>query len=41
VVGPHRADLLVLQVGHAFEQQTGFGLRRPPLPSLWPPEAAQ
>jgi amidase len=41
VVGPHRADLLVLQVGHAFEQQTGFGLRRPPLPSLRPPEAAQ
>ncbi len=34
VVGPHRADLLVLQVGHAFEQQTGMGLRRPPLPSL-------
>jgi amidase len=29
VVGPHRADLLVLQVGHAFEQQTRCGLRRP------------
>jgi amidase len=31
VVGPHRDDLLVLQVGHAFEQQTMAGLRRPPL----------
>lgn len=31
VVGPHRADLLVLQVGHAFEQRTGVGLRRPPV----------
>ena len=31
VVGPHRADLLVLQVGHAFEQQTRCGLRRPPV----------
>jgi amidase len=31
VVGPHRADLRVLQVGHAFEQQTRIGLRRPPL----------
>ena len=33
VVGPHRADLRVLQVGHAFEQQTRIGLRRPPLVS--------
>jgi amidase len=41
VVGPHRADLLVLQVAHAFEQQTGFGLRRPPLPSLAPRGDAQ
>jgi amidase len=31
VVGPHHADLRVLQVGHAFEQATGVGLRRPPL----------
>ncbi|MPZ60516.1 MAG: amidase [Propionibacteriales bacterium] len=31
VVGPHRADLLVLQVGHAFEQSTQIGLRRPPI----------
>lgn len=31
IVGPHRADLLVLQLGHAFEQATGYGLRRPPL----------
>ncbi|MGI8627173.1 MAG: amidase [Geodermatophilaceae bacterium] len=31
IVGPHRADLLVLQLGHAFEQATGHGLRRPPL----------
>ncbi|MDQ4086293.1 MAG: amidase [Actinomycetota bacterium] len=31
VVGPHRADLRVLQVGHAFEQATRFWLRRPAL----------
>lgn len=31
IVGPHHADLLVLQLGHAFEQATGFGLRRPSL----------
>jgi amidase len=31
LVGPHRADLAVLQVGHAFEQETRHGLRRPPL----------
>jgi amidase len=31
VVGPHHADLRVLQVGHAFEQATGVALRRPPL----------
>ena len=29
IVGPHRADLLVLQLGHAFEQATGYGRRRP------------
>ncbi|WP_242905484.1 amidase [Actinomadura terrae] len=31
IVGPHRADLAVLQIGHAFEQATGHGRRRPPL----------
>ncbi|MUN38816.1 amidase [Actinomadura litoris] len=31
IVGPHRADLAVLRIGHAFEQATGHGLRRPPL----------
>jgi amidase len=31
IVGPPRADRRVLEVGHAFEQATGFGARRPPL----------
>ncbi|MGH3380514.1 MAG: amidase [Actinoallomurus sp.] len=31
VIGPHRADLAVLQAGHAFEQATNHGTRRPPL----------
>jgi amidase len=31
IIGPARADRRVLEVGHAFEQATGFGLRRPPL----------
>ncbi|CCG05725.1 amidase [Blastococcus saxobsidens] len=31
VVGPPRADRRVLEVGHAFEQATGFGRRRPAL----------
>lgn len=31
LVGPHRADLAVLQAGHAFEQATGAGSRLPPL----------
>ncbi|WP_433179333.1 amidase [Actinoallomurus sp. CA-150999] len=31
IVGPHRADFAVLQAGHAFEQETRHGLRRPPL----------
>jgi amidase len=31
VVGPHRNDLRVLQVAYAFEQQTGYALRRPPI----------
>jgi amidase len=31
LIGPARADRRVLEVGHAFEQATGFGRRRPPL----------
>jgi amidase len=31
IVGPPRADRTVLEVGHAFEQATRFGERRPPL----------
>ena len=31
VIGPHRADLAVLQVGYAFEQATRYGTRRPAL----------
>ncbi|MCF6734815.1 amidase [Blastococcus sp. KM273129] len=31
VIGPPRADRRVLEVGHAFEQATRFGERRPPL----------
>jgi amidase len=31
IIGPARADRRVLEVGHAFEQATGFGLRRPSL----------
>jgi amidase len=31
IVGPPRADRRVLEVGHAFEQATRFGERRPPL----------
>ncbi|WUI01679.1 amidase [Spirillospora sp. NBC_00431] len=31
IVGPHRADLAVLQAGHAFEQATRHGTRRPSL----------
>ncbi|MEU2350571.1 amidase [Modestobacter sp. NPDC049651] len=31
VIGAPRADRRVLEVGHAFEQATGFGLRRPDL----------
>jgi amidase len=29
IVGPHRGELAVLRAGHAFEQATGVGLRRP------------
>jgi amidase len=29
IVGRDKADFSVLQLGHAFEQATGFGLRRP------------
>jgi len=31
IVGRYRDDLGVLQLGHAFEQATGFGRQRPPL----------
>ncbi|MGH3321028.1 MAG: amidase [Streptosporangiaceae bacterium] len=31
IVGPHRGDLEMLRVGHAFEQVTRYGERRPPL----------
>ena len=31
IVGPHRGDLSVLQMAHAFEQATNFGARRPVL----------
>ncbi|WP_121434674.1 amidase [Actinomadura pelletieri] len=31
IVGPHHADLSVLRIGHAFEQATRHGTRRPPL----------
>jgi amidase len=30
LVGPHHADFAVLQAGHAFEQATQVGRRRPP-----------
>ncbi len=30
LVGPHHADFAVLQAGHAFEQATRIGQRRPP-----------
>jgi amidase len=30
IVGRYRDDLNVLKLGHAFEQATGFGMRRPP-----------
>jgi amidase len=31
IVGPHRGELAVLQAGHAFEQATEVGMRRPDL----------
>lgn len=31
IIGPHRGDLLVLQVGHVYEAATQVGLRRPGL----------
>lgn len=31
IIGPHQADLAVLRAGHAFEQATNHGSRRPPL----------
>jgi amidase len=30
IVGRYRRDLDVLKIGHAFEQATGFGKKRPP-----------
>ena len=30
IVGRYREDLKVLKIAHAFEQLTGFGMRRPP-----------
>jgi len=32
IVGPYLDDFAVLQLGHAFEQATGFTSRRPPAP---------
>ncbi|MTD56037.1 amidase [Amycolatopsis pithecellobii] len=32
LVAPHRGEFGLLQIGHAFEQATRFGLRRPALP---------
>jgi len=34
IVGRYRDDLGVLQMGHAFEQATGFGLRRPAIATI-------
>jgi amidase len=31
IVGKHRADFEILQVGYAFEQATGYGKHRPEL----------
>ena len=31
IIGRHRGELALLQMGHAFEQATGFGKRRPEL----------
>jgi amidase len=31
IIGRHRGELPLLQMGHAFEQATGFGQRRPAL----------
>jgi amidase len=31
ITGRHHQDLAVLQLGHAFEQATGFWRTRPPL----------
>jgi amidase len=33
IVGRYRDDLAVLQIGHAFEQATGFGRKRPSIAS--------
>jgi amidase len=37
VIGPHRQDRRVLEVGHAFEQVVRAGERRPPEGSVQPP----
>ncbi|MFC7063444.1 amidase [Halobacillus seohaensis] len=34
VVGPHRADYEVLRIGHAFEQATNYGKKRPAIATL-------
>jgi amidase len=34
IVGRHQCEWSVLQLGHAFEQATGFHRRRPPVPVL-------
>lgn len=34
IVGPHRKDYEVLQIGYAYEQATGFGKKRPNLSTL-------
>jgi amidase len=33
IVGRYRDDFGVLQLGHALEQATGYGARRPPVVS--------
>jgi amidase len=33
-VGPHRADYEVLRIGHAFEQATNYGKKRPEIAKL-------
>src|SRR5207237_3618585 len=35
IVGRHREDFSVLQLAHAFEQETAIGARRPPIALSW------